>query len=91
MTLEGSLAELTPSDVVETCTILTTTANDAVPPIHDGMPVILPPERFDPCLGGESVALEPYPAEAIRIQPVSTHVNKPSNDDPRCIEPIRLP
>ena len=90
LTLKGSLAELSPGDMVETCTILTTAANEAVAPVHDRMPVIVPPERCAPWLAGESVPLEPYPAEAMQIQPVSTRVNKPSNDDPRCIEPIRL-
>ncbi|HEY9656670.1 MAG TPA: SOS response-associated peptidase, partial [Crinalium sp.] len=33
--------------VVETCTILTTQANELLQPIHDRMPVILAPEEYD--------------------------------------------
>ena len=88
--LEGSLAELAPGDVVETFVILTTSANAAVAAIHHRMPVIVPPERFDSWLSGEDVALARYPPESMRVRPVSIHVNKPSNDDPRCIEPVTL-
>ena len=86
--LTGSLAEFQPGDVIETCTILTTAANEVVAPVHDRMPVILDPELFGPWLAGESIPLGPYPAELMALHSVSTHVNKPSNDDPLCIEPI---
>ena len=88
--LRGSLAECAPGDVVETFALLTTTANAAVAPVHHRMPVIVPPERFDPWLSGETVALDPYPPESMTVHPVSTLVNKPANDDPRCIEPVVL-
>ena len=42
-------------------------------------------------LGGESDPSElmrPYPAELMRMWPVSTRVNKPDNDDASIIEPI---
>ena len=91
ITLKGSLAEFSPGSVIETCTILTTAANGTVAPIHHRMPVILCPEAFDPWLRGETLALDPCPPEAVAIHPVSTLVNKPSNDDPRCIEPITVP
>ena len=44
--LTGSLAERGPGDAVETCTILTTAANETVAPVHGRMPVILPPRRL---------------------------------------------
>ena len=87
--LTGSLAELRPGDVVETCTILTTAANGVVARVHNRMPVILPPGAFDPWLEGEEVPLGPCPADAMTIHPVSTLVNKPANDDPRCVEAVR--
>ena len=34
-------------EVIESCTILTTDANDLTRPIHDRMPVILKPEDYD--------------------------------------------
>lgn len=42
----------------------------------------------DSWFAGEAVALEPCPPQAITVQPVSTFVNKTSNDDSRCIEPV---
>ena len=73
---------------METFAILTTAANETVAPIHDRMPVILAPEAFGPWLAGAEVPLGPYPPEAITAWPVSAFVNRPANDDPRCIEPI---
>ena len=86
--LTGSLAERTPGEAVETCTILTTAANETVAPVHGRMPVILPWEAHGLWLAGEDVPLAPYPADAMTAQPVSTHVNRPANDDPRCVEPV---
>ena len=88
--LTGSLAERSPGDAVETCTILTTAANEAVAPVHGRMPVILAPDAWDAWLAGDEVPLGPYPADAITAHPVSTHVNRPANDDPRCVEPVSL-
>ena len=88
--LTGSLAERSPGDAVETCTILTTAANETVAPVHGRMPVILAPDAWDAWLAGEEVPLGPYPADAMTAHPVSTHVNRPANDDPRCVEPVTL-
>lgn len=86
--LPPSLADRAPGDAVETCTILTTTANETLAPVHHRMPVILPAERFDPWLEGQEVRLAPCPADGIAIQPVSTWVNRASNEGPRCEEPL---
>ena len=89
-TLTGSLAEHSPGDAVETCTILTTAANDTVAPVHGRMPVILPHDAWDAWLASDEVPLDPYPADDMTAHPVSTPVNRPANDDPRCVEPIAL-
>ena len=88
--LTGSLAERSAGNAVETCTILTTAANDTVAPVHGRMPVILPRDSWDTWLAGEDVALAPYPADDMAAQPVSTMVNRAANEDPRCVEPIEL-
>ena len=88
--LTGSLAERSPGDTVETFTILTTAANETVTPVHGRMPVILPEDAYGPWLAGKDVPLAPYPADAMTAHPVSTLVNRPANDDPRCVEPITL-
>ena len=60
-------------------------------PLHNRMPVIVPPDQYDQWLGeGEAAVPGPYPTEAMEAYPVSTWVNAPAHDDPRCIEPVVL-
>jgi putative SOS response-associated peptidase YedK len=82
-------------DVVETCTILTTAGNAVLAPIHDRMPVILPPGEYarwlDPSLQEpDSLAslLVPFPPEEMIAFPVSPRVNAPTLDDEGCIAPL---
>ena len=82
------MAELAPGDGIETCTILTTSANALVARVHHRMPVILPPDAHDPWLAGEAVELGSYPADAMTAHPVSTLVNKAANDEPACVAPV---
>ena len=91
LALPGSLAAHAPGDVVETCTILTTTANEALADLHHRMPVILSTDEFDPWLAGERVPLDPCPPEAMTVHPVGTLVNSPKNDNPECVDPVTLP
>jgi putative SOS response-associated peptidase YedK len=84
-----------PDQVVESCTILTTDANELMRPIHDRMPVILAPAAYEPWLDPTvqepqqlAPLLVPYPSEPMTAYPVSTLVNSPTNEDPRCIEPV---
>ena len=63
--LPRSLADRAPGDAVESCTILTTSANETLAPVHHRMPLILPTDDFDPWLAGEPVALDPYPADTM--------------------------
>ncbi len=84
---------------VETCTIITTTANRVLAPIHDRMPVILAPEAFDVWLGADSdpetlqALLRPYPESGGGYGPlgsyaVSTRVNSVANEGPDLAEPL---
>ena len=77
--------------MIETCSILTTSANDLVRDVHDRMPVILPPESFDLWLdpgftNREDIVnlLRPFAAESMKKYPVSTRVNSVKNDDEAC-------
>jgi putative SOS response-associated peptidase YedK len=79
---------------VDTCTILTTEANELVRPVHDRMPVILAPEDYGRWLDPETKKpelleplLQPFAADAMTAYPVSPVVNTPRNDSARCIEP----
>lgn len=84
---------------VETFTIVTTGANDAIRGFHDRMPVILEPDRARLWLGRGSngTALEgrqwhdlrlPYPSERMRVQAVSRLVNSPKVDSEACIQVV---
>ena len=80
---------------LETCTIITTTANELAAPIHDRMPAILRPESYDAWLGlapADAPALlsmlQPYQGADLVVGPVSTKVNRVQNDDPDCADPI---
>jgi putative SOS response-associated peptidase YedK len=67
-----------------TFAIITVPSNELVGQIHDRMPAILRREDYERWLGDEpdpSDLLQPYPAELVRIWPISTRVNKPENDD----------
>jgi len=83
--LRGSLAERRPGDVVETFTLLTTEANAVIRALHPRMPVILPPEAFEPWLSGEEVRLGPAPEDGLAMHRVGLRVNNPRNDDSECV------
>ncbi|MFW9920982.1 MAG: SOS response-associated peptidase, partial [Candidatus Thorarchaeota archaeon] len=81
--------------IIQSCTIITTTSNDLMAPIHDRMPVIL--ERTDEAdwLTAESTdpttlveLLKPYESAPLEAYEVSTFVNSPANEGSECIRPI---
>ncbi len=81
---------------VESCTILTTDANELMKPIHERMPVIISPGKYglwlDPrCQDTDKLAklLRPYPSQDMLAYRVSPVVNNPKNDVPQCVEAIR--
>jgi putative SOS response-associated peptidase YedK len=79
----------------ESCTIITTDANDLVRPTHNRMPVILQPADYDLWLdpamqqaGPLEALLRPAAASAMMAYPVSRAVNNPRNDSPECVAAI---
>ncbi len=79
---------------IESCTILTTAANDVMKPLHDRMPVILDAKDYgtwlDPAVQDRErlePLLVPY-HEGLTAFPVSTWVSSPRNQGPKCIEPL---
>ncbi len=83
-------------ETIETCTILTTVANELLEPIHDRMPVILQPNDWEVWLDQEhnfakpnilQSLLKPYSSQAMETFPVSNRVNSPKYDSPDCIQP----
>jgi len=79
-------------DMLWTCTILTTEANEAIQDLHHRMPVILNAQTREIWLDNDSdrgeleTIMQPYPAEAMAHYPVSKAVNSPKNDNPNLIE-----
>lgn len=76
------------------CTIITTAANEFMQPIHDRMPVIVPPARHAEWLDPQNQQLDrlaallaPYPAREMEAYAVSRLVNAPANNSPECIAP----
>jgi len=82
-------------ETLESCTLLTTEANEGLRPLHDRMPVILDPHDYEAWIDPDTPHWElesllvPYPSEAMTFHPVSTHVNHVGHDDPACIAPLR--
>jgi putative SOS response-associated peptidase YedK len=81
---------------IESCTIITTDANELMAPIHDRMPVIIPKADYDlwldPAIKDSrklQPLLSPFDPDEMDAYPVSTLVNRPSNDVERCIERVR--
>ena len=79
-------------DLLRSCTIVTTEANEFIAPIHDRMPVILSQETealwLDPMTEEASTLnplLIPSPAEELDSYVVSNLVNSPKHSGPECI------
>lgn len=78
---------------INSFSIITTTANELVEPIHDRMPVILKPESeslwlseaLDPLEALDM--LQPYPADEMRAYKVRPEVGNVKNKNPELIEP----
>ncbi|HEX3032536.1 MAG TPA: SOS response-associated peptidase [Bacillota bacterium] len=80
---------------VYSCTIITTTPNELMAPIHNRMPVILTRETemiwLDPTLVQPQLlqeVLRPYPSDLLKAYPVSKAVNSSTNDLAECVLPL---
>lgn len=81
-------------ETVYSCTIITTSANQLMQPIHSRMPVILDPQNYQHWLNRQSkkdelqalLARDAY--STMDTIPVSNWVNNPRHNDVRCIHPV---
>jgi putative SOS response-associated peptidase YedK len=85
------------SNILETCTILTTRPNPLVADVHDRMPAILDPDDYERWLdpgitNSENVldCLKPFDASLMRKYPVSPRVNRPESDDEECAREVPI-
>lgn len=79
---------------IESCTILTTDANEIMSAIHERMPVIIPPEKYPLWLDsgqhdGKKISglLRPFDSSQMSAYPVSAFVNNAKHDTAQCIQP----
>lgn len=82
--------------VIDSCSILTTVANPDIEKLHDRMPVLLEPDDFALWLDPEErqidrlqPLLHPAPAGTLTMYPISSYVNKATNEGAQCITPIK--
>ena len=78
---------------LETCTVITTSANELTADIHQRMPVILDQHDYGVWLDAAIAdrerlepLLRPYPSSEMKLDPVSTYVNSPRNEGPNCVQ-----
>jgi putative SOS response-associated peptidase YedK len=83
--------EPTSDQWVRTFTIVTTSPNELVAPLHDRMPVMLASDDYDQWLGNDpdpAELIRPYSADEMAARPVSTRVNTPKNDDAAILDRV---
>lgn len=82
-------------ELLDSFAIITTASNSLVSTVHDRMPVILAQTDesawLDPKrpLSQLSQLLRPFPADQMKISPVSSLVNNPKNDRREIIAPLK--
>jgi len=81
---------------IKSCTLITTEPNELMAMIHDRMPVILHPRDYAKWLDPSPQTpdqllpmIKPFPADVMDAYPVSTLVNKASNDMPELVVPAK--
>lgn len=79
---------------VDSCSILTTTSNDLVAPLHERMPVILHPSEYSHWLDRDQRdpeklkrLYEPFPTDLMEIYAVSQLVNSTKHEGPDLVVP----
>jgi putative SOS response-associated peptidase YedK len=82
---------------LHSCTVITTSANATMAPVHDRMPVLLPATAWAEWLDPDNHDVEslqrllvPAPDDLLEMHPVSTDVNVVRNKGPELIEMIDL-
>jgi putative SOS response-associated peptidase YedK len=80
-------------EIIQSCVIVTTQANQMMAEYHDRMPVILHSNDYDLWLDPDvqdpkilEPLLWPYPSDDLDVYPVSRLVNDHRHEDPKCVE-----
>ena len=87
-----------PDGAIVSCAILTTTPNALMAPVHNRMPVIVPPSAYDqwldPTLSDPArlePLLRPYPAVEMAAKPASRKMNDARFEGPQALVPDERP
>jgi putative SOS response-associated peptidase YedK len=79
-------------EVLESCTIVTTSPNRLMAELHDRMPVIVSPEERSVWLHGSPDearhVLRPYDPDEMTAYKVSSYVGNTRNQGPECMAPL---
>jgi putative SOS response-associated peptidase YedK len=83
------------TELINSCSIITTGPNELLATIHDRMPVMLAPDAQDKWMRDSAPEdlmrlLVPFPAEEMKSFPVSQQVNQAKVDEPSMVEPVEL-
>ncbi|MSN24433.1 MAG: hypothetical protein GJV46_01050 [Geobacter sp.] len=81
---------------IDTCTIITTAANDLIRPIHSRMPTTIAAEELSLWLSASRLSpgnfhsiLKTLPPDLLEVYPVDSNVNQPACDTADCIKPYQ--
>lgn len=81
-------------EVLDTCTIVTTSASEQLRDVHERMPVIIAAADYARWLDTAHADVDdlvvPWSGEPLRVYPVSTRVNAVRNDDAAICDPIDI-
>ncbi len=83
------------AEPLESCTIITTEANEFMQALHHRMPAMLAPEQCGRWLDSENVSmaeaadlLRPLEEDGLQAWPVSTRVNNSRNEGAQLLDPV---
>jgi putative SOS response-associated peptidase YedK len=84
-------------ETIKSFAIITTTANALLAPLHDRMPVVIAPDRWNDWLGENSIPaselhalLRPYSDKAMAFWAVDRKIGNVKNDSPDLFAPVGL-
>lgn len=77
-------------ELIDSCAIITTDANELAAEVHDRMPVLLAPDAWEPAIDPPALQelLIPFPAKRMTACKVSPDVGSVKNNRPDLILPI---
>jgi putative SOS response-associated peptidase YedK len=90
--MNGEWKDKESGKAIKSCTMIITEPNKFVTKVHDRMPVLLSPDKFEPWLSGKAGTdvLKPAPERMLQMWPVSKRVNssRADGDDATLIDKV---